>query len=176
MTAPERTPAAAARRCVVVIGVGNYLRHDDAAGLATVRLLRARAHAAEIEVYELEGEMLALLDLWAGADAVVLVDAIHCDGPPGSISRLDATSAAIPASLRGSASTHAVGVGEAIELARALQRLPGRVVLFGVKGRCFDAGFGLSEEVADTTGRLADAVLREAIELTNGQAESANLA
>ena len=61
-------------------------------------------------------------------------------------------------------------------MARALQRLPGRVVLFGVEGRRFDAGFGLSEEVADTTGRLADAVLREAIELTNGQAESANLA
>jgi hydrogenase maturation protease len=149
----------------VVIGVGNALRHDDAAGLEIVRQLRARARAAEIAVYEQQGEPLALLDMWEGADAVVLADAIRCGGAPGSIRRIDATSAPIPARLRGSSSTHAVGVGEAIELARALHRLPGRVVLFGVEGRRFDAGSGLSEEVQAVIAPVADAVLREACEL-----------
>ncbi len=150
---------------MVVIGVGNALRHDDAAGLEIVRRLRARAQAAEIAVYEQEGETLALIDVWEGADAVVLVDAVRCGGPPGTIHRFDATAAPIPARLRGSSSTHAVGVGEAIELARALHRLPERVVLFGVEGRRFDAGSGLSKEVEAVAGELADAVLREAIEL-----------
>jgi hydrogenase maturation protease len=149
----------------LVIGVGNALRRDDAAGLEIVRRVRARAEAAEIAVYEHEGEALALLDIWEGADAVVLVDAIRSGATPGAIHRIDATSAAIPARLRGSSSTHAVGVGEAIELARALRRLPKRVVLFGVEGHRFEAGSGLSEEVEATAGQLADAVLRAALEL-----------
>jgi hydrogenase maturation protease len=150
---------------VVVIGVGNALRHDDAAGLEIARRLRTRAKAAEIAVYEQECETLALLDLWQGADAVVLVDAIRCGEAPGTILRIDATSAPIPARLGGSSSTHAVGVGEAIEMARALRRLPKRVVLFGVQGRRFDAGRGLSAEVEAIADQLADTVLREACEL-----------
>jgi hydrogenase maturation protease len=67
--------------------------------------------------------------------------------------------------LRGSSSTHAVGVGEAIELARTLHRLPRRVILFGVEGHSFAAGSGLSAEVEAITGALLDAVLSEAREL-----------
>ncbi len=128
--------------------------------------MRARAEASEIATYEHEGEALALLDVWEGAEAVVLVDAIRSGAAPGTIHRVDATATAIPERLRGSSSTHAVGVGEAIELARALGRLPKTVLLFGVEGQRFEAGGGLSGEVEAMVGRLADAVLGEAIELS----------
>jgi hydrogenase maturation protease len=153
------------RASVVVIGVGNSLRHDDAAGLEAVRRLRTRAEAARITVREQEGETLGLLEQWEGAEAAVLVDAIQSGSPAGAIRRLDASSEALPARLRGSSSTHAVGVGEAIELARSLQRLPRQVVLYGVEGRLFDSGIGLSEEVGAVIPALADAVLLEACEM-----------
>jgi hydrogenase maturation protease len=164
---PERTPAtrAGARPSVLIIGVGNALRHDDATGLEIARRLRAQVQGTGIAVCEHEGETLALLDIWEGADAVVLVDAIRSGASPGTIHRVDATSAAIPVRLRGSSSTHAVGVGDAIELARALDRLPSRVVLFGVEGHSFAAGSGLSAEVEAITGQLLNAVLSEAREL-----------
>jgi hydrogenase maturation protease len=149
----------------MVIGVGNALRHDDAAGLEVARRLRTRAGATQLLVREHEAETLALLEAWAGADAVLLIDAIRSGAPPGTIHRADASTEPIPEWLRGSSSTHAVGVGEAIELARALGRLPERVLVFGVEARRLDAGTGLSEEVERTLGRLADAVLREAREL-----------
>jgi hydrogenase maturation protease len=171
-TVPERTrpsstrlSSAKGRASVVVIGVGNSLRHDDAAGLETVRRLRTRVHAAEIAVREQEGETLGLLDTWEGVEAAVLVDAIHSGAAPGTIHRVDASSEPIPARLRGSTSTHAIGVGEAIELARALHRLPKRVIVFGVEGRRFDAGSGLSEEVRAVIATLGDAVFCEAREL-----------
>jgi hydrogenase maturation protease len=150
---------------VVVIGIGNPMRHDDAAGLQTAQRLRTRAEGTQIAVYEHEGETLALLEIWEGADAVVLVDAIRSGAPPGTIHRIDASSAPIPARLRGSSSTHAVGVGEVIELARALDRLPAQIVLFGVEGRSFEAGSGLSAEVSAVAGQLLDAVLSEASRL-----------
>jgi len=174
---------------VVVIGVGNALRQDDGAGLEVARRVRTRASApeaaggvemagggevagagpmaggGEITVLEYEGEPLGLLELWDGARAAVLVDAIRSGAAPGAIHRLDASCEPIPALLRGSSSTHAVGVGEAIELARALDRLPERVVVYGVEGLCFDAGSELSEEVERVIDTLAEAVLREAADL-----------
>ncbi len=146
----------------MVIGVGNWLRRDDAVGLEIARRLRARAELSDIAVREHEGEPLGLLDLWQCADAVVLVDAIRSGAPPGTIHRADASATPIPVQLRGSSSTHAVGLGEAIELARALDRLPRRVTLLGVEGASFTAGTGLSAEVESVTGELLEAVCREA--------------
>jgi len=154
--------SAAGERSVMVIGVGNALRHDDGAGLVVARRLRARRGGVSIPVREHEGEPLALLDLWAGSDAVVLVDAIRSGATPGTIHRFDASEEPLPSELRGSSSTHAVGIGEAIELARSLQRLPRRVLVLGVEGRRFDAGAGLSAEVEAGLDGLADLVLGEA--------------
>ena len=153
---------AAGGRSVMVIGVGNALRHDDGAGLAVARRLRSLPGGVPIAVREHEGETLALLDLWAGSDAVVLVDAIRSGATPGTIHRFDASEEPLPSELRGSSSTHAVGIGEAIELARSLRRLPRRVLVLGVEGRRFDAGAGLSAEVEAGVDGLADLVFGEA--------------
>jgi len=107
---------------VVVIGLGNALRHDDAAGLAIARRLRAATHGRGIAVYEHEGETLALLDIWQSARAAVLVDTIRSGAAPGTVQRFDATAAPIPARLESSCSTHAFGLGQAIELARNSSR------------------------------------------------------
>ena len=73
---------------------------------------------------------------------MLIVDAIRSGAPPGTVHRVDASQAPVPERLRSSSSTHAIGVAEAIELARALGRLPAQVVLYGVEGRRFDAGGG----------------------------------
>lgn len=146
-----------------MIGVGNELRHDDAAGLEAVRLARALSGGAPaIAFRRYEGETLGLLEAWDRAAAVVLADAVHGDGPVGAIHRFDASSLPLPARLEGSSSTHAVGVAEAIELARELGRLPRRVVVYGVTGGCFDAGPGLSAEVRRALDPLARRMLDEA--------------
>lgn len=150
---------------MVVIGVGNSLRRDDAAGLEVARALRAMAAGSEIVVREEEGETLALLDAWEGARAVVLVDAVCSGAAPGTVHRIDASEGPLPDHLRSSSSTHAVGLAEAIELARALGRLPARVVLFGLEGRCFDAGSELSPELRALVDPLAERVLGEVREL-----------
>lgn len=149
----------------MVVGVGNALRGDDSAGLEVVRLLRERAEAIGVAVRELEGEGLGLLDIWDGARAVVLVDSVRSGAAPGTVHRIEATDRPLPATLGGSSSTHAVGVGDAIELARALGRLPSRLVVYGVEGRQFETGSQLSASIAAILESVVDAVLREAHEL-----------
>ena len=128
---------------MLVVGVGNVWRSDDAAGPAVARRL-----GDDPGVLVHEGEPIGLIEAWAGADEVLLVDAVSSGAPPGTVHRLDAVAAPLPSDLaRGS--THAFGLRETIELARALERLPARLLIYGIEGERFTAGSELSPAVED---------------------------
>jgi hydrogenase maturation protease len=143
----------------VVIGVGNDYRGDDGAALAVVRRLESEV-PADVTVRAFEQEPTRLIDAWDGAESAVVVDAVASGAEPGTFHRFDASAEPIPARVFRS-STHAFGVGEAIELARALGKLPGRVVVYGIEGASFAAGEGLSPAVAEAVEPAAAAVLEE---------------
>jgi hydrogenase maturation protease len=91
----------------------------------------------------------------------VLIDAVRGGGPAGTVHRFDASHVALPA-LFARTSSHAIGLGETIELGRALGRLPRRVIVFGVAGARFGAGASLSPAVAEAVPRAALDVASEA--------------
>jgi hydrogenase maturation protease len=98
----------------------------------------------------------ALVDRLAGADDVVVVDAMRSGRRPGHVSWFDAGRAPLPAAMARSASTHGWGVAEAIELARALGTLPARLTVVGIEGQDFSAGEGLSTPVTQAVRRVVD--------------------
>jgi hydrogenase maturation protease len=157
---PDGTPAP-----VLVVGLGNELRRDDGAGITVARELLARETGPGIEVHEQPGEPIALLDAWSSRDAAVLVDAMTSGAAPGTVARLEARDEPLPETLRCSSSTHAVSLAETLELARVLERLPKRLVVYAVEGRDFTAGTGLSAGVRAALPGLTDAVLAEACRL-----------
>jgi hydrogenase maturation protease len=145
---------------VTVIGVGNSYRRDDGAGLAVAKQVRARESGVRVEACEQEPSRL--IDAWAAADVAVVVDAVSSGAAPGTVHRFDASAAAVPASVfRGS--THALGVGEVIEVARALGRLPARVLVYGIEGEEFTAGRGLTPAVAAAVESLVPELVKEAV-------------
>ena len=129
-----------------------------------MRRLRATELPAEVGVLAHDGDGAGLLELWEGVDAVVLVDCVRSSERPGTIHRLDASSAPV-ASTPSHGSSHAISVADAIELARTLGRLPGRVVVYGIEGATLEAGAGLSEEVARALDGLVAAIRAEALTL-----------
>jgi hydrogenase maturation protease len=60
-------------------------------------------------------------------------------------------------------STHALGVAEAIELARALNRLPSRLRIYGIEGRRFDPGAVPSPEVAAAVEAVTQQIANEVV-------------
>jgi hydrogenase maturation protease len=145
--------------------VGNAFRGDDAAGLEVAGLL-AGTLPDGVGLLVREGEPTALIDSWEGAEAVWLVDAVSSGAPAGTVHRLDAREKELPRELF-HASTHAFGLGEAVELARALGRLPARTIVFGIEGARFEAGDGLSSEVAAAAAEVAASVREEVAACTS---------
>jgi len=143
----------------VVIGVGNQYRHDDGVGPAVAQRLR-RGMPAGVAVREESGEGAALMEAWRDAPLVILIDAVRSGAAPGMIHRFDAQAEPIPANFF-HYSTHAFSVAEAIELARMLDKLPARLVVYGVEGKEFAAGEGLSPEVAHAAELVARRVCEE---------------
>lgn len=127
----------------MVIGIGNPLRGDDAIGAEAAAVLRDRPEEVA-EVFTHDGEPSGLMDLWEGRGLVIVVDAVSSGNPPGTVLRMDAGVRELPADYF-AASTHLIGLPEAVELARSLGRLPEGLVVYGIEAEAFEPGAGLSD-------------------------------
>ncbi len=134
----------APRKRPVIIGVGNPMRRDDGVGPAVIAELHARS--VDADLVTLDGEPTRLLDAWSGRDRAIVVDAVTSDSAVGTIHRIDVATDPIPAPPP-AASSHGAGLAEAVELARALDALPGRLVVFGIEADNVSFGEGLSPAV-----------------------------
>lgn len=144
---------------MLILGIGNRYRSDDGVGIEVARRLKKRAPAG-VTVLEASGEGTALVEAWQGAKAVILIDAVSSGGKPGTIHRIDGAHEAIP-KIFFNYSTHAFGVAEAIELARALNQLPPSLVIYGIEGKEFEAGEELSPEVEKAATEVVKRILLE---------------
>jgi len=138
---------------MLIIGCGNRERSDDGIGILVAERLRELGIEAETRV----GEALDLIEAWKTADDVIVVDAMVTGAPVGSVKVWDGRQPL--ASISTTASTHGLGVTEAIELAHVLNRFPTRLRVYGVEGRRFELGIKISPEVK----RAVEEVVRKII-------------
>jgi len=144
---------------VVVIGVGNPCRRDDGIGPAVIERLR-REGLDGVTLAESDGEAGALIVLWDRRRLAILVDAMRAEpAHPGRVHRLVVPR---PSGERArAASSHAMDTGEAVALARELDRLPERMVVFGVEVDDTSFGTGFTPAVADAVERVAAEIAME---------------
>jgi len=144
---------------LLVIGIGNAYRGDDAAGLAAARRIRDRT-PKYCSVLEHTGDGASLIELWTGAERAIVIDAMRSGDEPGTVTRFDATLRPLPAAIFRN-STHMFSLPEAIELSRALQQLPGQLIVYGVEAQDFEAGANLSPAIDFALGTVVQRVLQE---------------
>jgi hydrogenase maturation protease len=148
------------RTRLLVLGLGNALLGDDGVGPAAVALLRER-YAVPNGVRILDGGTLglSLLPYLEEADAVVLIDAIAGDGPPGTLICLEGDEVGPAVAMR--LSPHQVGVADLLDGARWLDLYPRRVVLLGLVPHSIELAVGLSPDLSRALPRLVARVIRE---------------
>lgn len=165
------SPCAGPASPILVLGLGNDLLADDAVGLRIVGVVRDRlAGDPRIEV-RASGEMgLALLDLIADREAVVVVDSIEGDGiAPGGLRELAPGLDGPPRDWP----PHAFGIGDLCRFGRisglAMPRHL-RIFAIGVAGP-FVVGGVMHPAVADAVEPAADAVIQRALQLADATAD-----
>jgi hydrogenase maturation protease len=142
---------------VLILGCGNPDRSDDAAGVLVARRLREMGTDAR----EFTGDPLALIEAWNGSREVILIDTVVSGDAAGTITVWDAGKTPLPPE-QFCCSTHAFGIAEAVEIARALGRLPSKLLIYGIEGIRFDVGGLLAPEVASAVERVAQEIAKGA--------------
>ena len=127
------------RESVLVMGIGNELRGDDAAGLLVARGLLSEKVPSFVTILEMRGDGASFMARWKNINRLILVDAITAGLPPGSVIRMDARKEIVPASLFAT-SSHSFGLAQAVAISLALDELPASVTLYGIQAGNFQMG------------------------------------
>lgn len=153
------------RRRVVVIGVGNEFRRDDGIGPEVVSRLQGQAPEGVWLVVS-DGDPTRMIEAWTGASLAVVIDAVLADAPPASPSPFPGrlhrivVDRALGSDVQ-PVSSHGFGLGQSVALARALDRMPDRLIVHAVEAADVRQGVGLSPAVAEAADALTAAVLQD---------------
>jgi hydrogenase maturation protease len=161
-----------ARHRPIVIGVGNRDRGDDAAGPMVCDRLGAQmgSAAAAVRTFVCEGSILDLALHWEHDDHVIIVDAMQPGTRPGRIVTFDATTDPLP--TPGALSTHEIDVSVAVELARAIGRMPAKLTLIGIEAAQTD----WATEPSDPVDAAIDTVVEMVAQQVARDQPAANVA
>jgi hydrogenase maturation protease len=147
-------------RRIVILGLGNVLVGDDALGPWVVRLLESR--------YELD-PCISLVDGTPGNDlvphlldtyAVIVVDTVKSQGPPGEI-RQYRREALLRKAPPARINPHQPGLQEALLTLSLMDAAPEEVLLVGVIPESVETRVGLTATVRGAVDRALDQVVRE---------------
>lgn len=143
----------------LIVGVGNKNRADDAAGLLVADDLEGNTPPG-VAIEKCSGEPGELIDYFEEYSEIFLVDALKSTDNPGQIHRINVKEEELPAQIFPT-STHSFGVYEAVELARKLQELPDKLIIYGITGGEFEIGGEVTPAVSSSVAQVVDQIRAE---------------
>ncbi len=144
---------------VHVIGIGNWYRGDDAAGLVVADAIQ-KLGLPGVEVSLHDGEGARLIEVWRETEKVILIDSARTGAVAlGGIVLIDALREPLPYPDLASPSSHSFGPHQAVELARILGRLPETLLILAIEASDFTIGAPLSAPVRAAVGPSVRRVL-----------------
>jgi hydrogenase maturation protease len=146
-------------KSIVVLGVGNVLLSDEGVGVHAARKLMEMKLPPGVHVVEGGTDGFRLIDVVAGADRLIVIDAVKRGEAPGSIYRFDIKDApTYPDGYK--TSVHQIGILEVVHLSELVGKTP-ETTIIGVEPRSLDLGMELSPEVVATLPRIIEIVFQE---------------
>lgn len=149
----------------VVLGLGNILLSDEGVGVRVVEAVAARLGPLPNLAFVDGGtSTMELLDQLAGAETLVIVDALRGSEPPGTVVRVDGRD--LPAFFgRPRLSPHQVGLPDLLAALALLEAAPRELVLIGIVPESLDHGLALTPPVAAAVPRAVALVEMELVRL-----------
>lgn len=145
---------------IVIIGVGNILLRDEGVGVHVAQELQKRPWPSNVQIFDGGLAGIGLLDFFAEASKVLLIDAAEMNRSPGTLVRFT------PEEVRSRSadlrfSSHDIGLMEVLELAKALGHGPADIVILAIQPKEISWGTDLTPEVQAAVNKAVDAVSAE---------------
>ncbi len=145
---------------IIVLGVGNILLSDEGIGVRTVeKLQRDFVLPAEVEIIDGGTTGMEMLEDLAGADHIVIVDAVRSGQAPASIVKL--TGDQVPVFFRTKLSPHQIGLSDVLATLELTGEAPGGITVIGVEPASLETAIELSPQVEALLPELVDLVVAE---------------
>lgn len=144
---------------VIVVGIGNPYRGDDAAGWAVIDALKDKVNNS-VKLDKQRGDVAELLEIFGRYTKVFLVDAYLSSSAVGSWERINASKQTLPIE-NSQTSTHGLSVSQAIDLAKNLDMLPAKIIIYAIAGKHFKVSDSMSPIVAETIDQVVKELLKE---------------
>jgi hydrogenase maturation protease len=155
----QPAPARAERPPVLVMAVGNILRGDDGFADAVLRRLETEALPAEVELFDAGTSAIDLMEVFAGRQKLIVLDAVRGGQAPGTLYRFSPEE--VEAGVLPMNSLHQVGLLETLKLGELVDCKPRQTVVIGVQPSDTSLGIGLTAEVEAAVERAVGLVMKE---------------
>lgn len=144
---------------IVVLGLGNLMRTDDAVGMLALQHMRADLRLPA-DVVLIEGGTLGLdlLHPLQGATHLLALDAIDGGAAPGTLLRFAGDAVA---DLPVSKSVHLLGFSDLIGALRLTGEAPAEIVVLGVQPETIGWGTELTATLREALPRLVEAAISQ---------------
>jgi hydrogenase maturation protease len=143
----------------IVLGLGNLMRTDDAAGVLAARALDGSGRLPKgIDVIEGGTLGLDLLGIVHGVSHLLVLDAVDFGAAPGTLARFEG--AAI-SQLPTSKSVHLLGLSDLLNVLQLMEAPAMEVVLFGVQPESTEWGTELTPPVMRSQPELIEVAIRQ---------------
>lgn len=146
----------------LVLGIGNLLLQDEAAGVRAVEHF-ARNYSTPEGVELLDGGTsgIELLHYIQERDTLIIIDVVKGGKRPGAVFRIEGEE--VPALFQKKISPHQLGLSDLLATARLTGQMPRKVVLLGIEPKTVETGLEMSDEIGRNMGLLADMIAAELV-------------
>lgn len=156
----QATTAIDKARKITLLGIGNSLYSDEGLGVQVLsRLQEALKDIGDLEFVDGTTEGMQLLGPVEDTEALIVVDAVNAGKAPGTQIRLEKEE--IPSFNGIKMSVHQIGFQEVVSAAQLRDRLPEKMVMFGIQPASLDLGTELSETVQSAVPELIKRIRKQ---------------
>jgi hydrogenase maturation protease len=144
----------------VVLGIGNTILTDEAAGVRAVELLECR-YCVPDNVLVIDGGTsgMEMIEDLSNLDFLIVLDVVKTGAAPGTVVKIAGDE--IPVFFRRKLSPHQIGLPDVLASLELLDAMPKEIIVLGVEPISLELGLEMTVTVAEKVPTLVEMAVAE---------------
>lgn len=146
----------------VVLGIGNIILTDEAAGVRAVETLE-KAYKVPANVQTIDGGTsgMEMIEDLSNLDFLIVIDVVKTGAAPGTVVKIAGED--IPVFFRSKLSPHQIALPDVLASLELLDTMPKEIIVLGVEPISLELGMEMTATVAERVPQLAEMAANELI-------------